>query len=167
MVIVHSRRISPRTSRRELVGLPFVFCMERRTTPRRLADAIRSAFRQRFQLDKAEADGGWKLFQSSAGWDACKAETFMWHETEAGEGELGLREQEHLVVEWQGSTPAPLLDIQAVVNSHRGTEKVQELESCFEWYTNQEQLTADNAILCSGCQKHVPAFTSCKIAHFP
>jgi len=165
MIIIHSRRISPRTSRRELVGLPFVFCMERRTTPRQLACAIRSEFKQRFQLD--DADSGWKLFQSTAGWDACKAETLMWHEADAGDAMLGLREQEHLVVEWQGSAPAPLLDMQALVNVHRGPEKVQELESCFEWYTNREQLTKDNAVLCDGCKKRVPAFTSCKIAYFP
>lgn len=155
--VLHCRRESPMGNARELFGIPLVFCMERSTSLQGLREAIRS---QLVQCFGPECSGGWRLFQSSAGWDAAKADTLLASEevTANDSVSLGLRECEHLVVDWASAPPSQIAAALASRNvEQQASEPDCTLETCFEWLTEAEELDQDNMVLCNGCGRKVQA----------
>eukprot|EP00747_Dinoflagellata_sp_TGD_P088602 gnl/TRDRNA2_/TRDRNA2_164064_c0_seq4.p1 gnl/TRDRNA2_/TRDRNA2_164064_c0~~gnl/TRDRNA2_/TRDRNA2_164064_c0_seq4.p1 ORF type:complete len:683 (+),score=118.04 gnl/TRDRNA2_/TRDRNA2_164064_c0_seq4:48-2051(+) len=154
-VVVHCRK------GRDLIGIPMIFCARRKATKLGLVEAIRLQLELRFGPDAAS---GWSLYQGTAGWDAAKASTLIWRLGELGDSQLGLREREHLVVDWQGEVPLQILDARPL---HMERRRVDDLQKCFEWFTEVEQLTEDNALQCDKCQARQQSYRKVTIAVHP
>ena len=116
---------------------------------------------------RLEDVAGWSLYQTSAGWDAAKADTKLCHEASPGQaGELALRACEHLVVHWEASPPSQLLSTSIVMGAE-DEEEIYTLETCFDWLTGTQELSIDNAVLCEGCKQKVPALSRVQLACVP
>mmetsp|Transcript_3609 Transcript_3609/g.8720 ORF Transcript_3609/g.8720 Transcript_3609/m.8720 type:complete len:665 (+) Transcript_3609:133-2127(+) len=164
-VIVHCRLDSLRQNGRILVGLPLLFAMDRITSQAQLVDAIRVQLMLRYKLEDAS---GWSLYQTSAGWNAAKADTLLGHEASPNSDQLALRECEHLVVHWgDPAQPAPDQLLSTCNKVTEDAEDIYSLYTCFDWLTATQQLSTDNAVLCNGCQQRVEALSRVQLAGAP
>jgi len=166
-VVVHCRRKTHAGHSREVFGIPLVFCMERSTTLQGMREGIRS---QLIHCFGPECSGGWSLFQSSAGWDAAKADTLLASGEPVGNDSvsLGLRQCEHLVVDWTSVAPKQIAASFASRNIvPQAPEPDCTLETCFEWLTQAEELDQDNMVLCNGCGRKVKASAKVSLTALP
>jgi hypothetical protein len=172
-VVLHIRCVED-SRRRELVGAPLVFRADRRVTTLALVRLIQRQLQRRFARCQEpmtdpmahvllscseEASGGllhWTLFQASAGWDACKADTQLLTSDENAEKPMGLRAREHLVVEFRDRLPAAVERERAEVAASARQADCIALESCFKWHGEPEQLDERDALRCQGCNDLVP-----------
>ena len=143
--------------------MPCCGAQDRVTSQCQLVDAIRVQLMLRYKLEDAS---GWLLYQTSAGWDAAKADTLLGHESSPSTGPMSLRECEHLVVHWE-APPGQLLSTFSNTGVLGDTEETYSLEACFTWLTDTQQLSEDNAVLCSGCQQKVEALSRVQLARMP
>lgn len=151
-VIVHFRRRGS-TGKGELYGLPVILRLPQQITWPELTEAIRAQLCQRMG-DCCQS--GWHLYRAGCSFDAARANVRL---DEMEVLPSGFREREYLVADWEDELPKRIVDEFAEAESHAedGEEEVT-LENCFEWFTEQEQLTEDNKMYCPGCRMQKPIF---------
>ena len=116
---------------------------------------------------KLESASGWSLYQTSAAWDAAKAETLLGYEASPSVGQLALRECEHLVVHWESPAPANLLAFNTRREAAEDPEEVYSIETCFDWLMDTQRLSKDDAVTCDGCMQRVEALSRIQFAGMP
>lgn len=151
-VVLHFRR-RVADGKEELYGLPVLFCMPQESTWPELTEAIRQQLRQRLG---GNCPSRLRVFRASCSFDAAHAEDLL---DEMEDPASGLREREYLVAEWDDGLPKKIVDAFAEADAHaeNGEDEVT-LENCFDWFTEQEQLTEDNKMYCPGCRSQQRIF---------
>jgi len=150
VVVLHFRRTIWKTHKRELFGMPLLF-----TTPIISMPCFVKAVRKELSLRFGpENMSGWKVYRAeSADKDLVKTDAFLCDETEMTPEEFMSCEREYLTVEWEDGLP-----MNAGWMDEDDEDSEIEIETCFKWLMEREQLSEQNSVCCNGCKKHQRAF---------
>jgi len=141
-----------------LFGVPVVFDTPRHSTAEQLTEATLEKLQERFGEDLSED----LIFYK--GPDVHSLRDSEQPLIEEGIRDLGyLGDREYLVTEWpfEGGDPITRALLDATPREPRVTHHDDEavaLEDCFEWLTEQEQLSEFDAVYCSKCKDHRQMF---------
>jgi len=184
-VVVHHRQVRSSSfsiySSKELVGLPTVFCVLRKSSVRELVDAVSKELVDRYGPDGGQ---GWKLYRINDKWSVTSPGTLLDPSASTDDGMMlssganaALNQREYLAVEWEeGVTiPAPLTRAlseaeESVGRGGNGSSQAEQelpLEKCFSMFTETEKLSEEDLWYCSKCKEHREAFKRIQLWSLP
>lgn len=156
---------------KEIIGLPMLLCVPKRTNPKSLVKIVEGRLQQMFglmEIDEGESHK-WQLYLPSDKWQVGTGGRLL-----EGDELVSFSSREYLAIEWQEDATVPpqlvqqLRDTEATRgSSDYGSGPELSLERCFEMFVEEEQLGSDDAWYCSVCKKHVEAFKKIDIWSWP
>jgi len=175
--VIHFRRRLPVSSSfdgplLELVGAPIFTCSPRSTTIASLREAVGTALVSRFG---EESRSGWTLYESPRTDERalrftndvivlpCDHKLSKDHEQTS----LQFSERAYFVLEWADGAPQQVVAALEQVAEVKPPDNSVDLQTCFEWYTEAEQVGEQDEVYCSGCKAHRRVFKRLEMWSLP